>query len=306
MRDYPIHWQPAIRPTFFRRLIRWGARVVLVMVALIGAGVGWFFWNRPRPTAPAEIFQGVVYSCERLSPDAEGTGQGYFLDIDLTRPGFEMYATPLDSQAVAQGWEYRLRWTPTVCKEENLSVAINATLFIAENGKLRLPGIYARSCDTVIADHQVNRVDPNSYLLWFDDHLQPHLEKGKPPPPAALLHARYGISGQMVVLDQGKPNRWASHEPEAQMLAGIDPARRILFLAAFDNASLARATRILASHGAVDAISLDGGGSASMVVGKGAKGLGATTLLWPRRAVATHFGIRAQEIEGNAKQRTTE
>lgn len=81
------------------------------------------------------------------------------------------------------------------------------------------------------------------------------------------------------------------------MLAGIDPRRRLLFLAAFDNASVARAARLLAAHGAVDAISLDGGGSACMVLGKGAKGPGPTTLLWPTRAVATHFGVRAPLLD---------
>jgi hypothetical protein len=247
---------------------------------------------------PTEIFQGVTYSCEELAADAEGSGQAYFVQIDLSRPGMELFVTPLDAQAVAAGWEYRLRWTPTVCAEENLSLAINATLFIAEDGKWRLPGVLARSCDTVVAEHHVNHVDPNSYLLWFDDELAPHLDKAKPASKASLREARYAISGQMVVLANGKPNRWASRKPEAQMLAGIDPNRRLLFLAAFDHVSVSRAARLLAAHGAVDAISLDGGGSASMVLGKGAKGPGPKTLLWPRRAVATHFGVRAACLDG--------
>jgi hypothetical protein len=268
-----------------------------VLAAIVVAVVGWFLWTRPRPMPPTEVFQGVVYSCERLPKDAEGSGQAYFVQVDLTRPGIEVYLTPLDPQAVAAGWEYRLRWTPAVCSEQRLSVVVNGTLFSSAGGRLRMPGTYAQACETVVADHQLNHVDPNSYLLWFEDDLTPHLEKGKPPPAAALRRARWGIGGQMVVLDNGKPNTWAGQEPEAQVLAAIDPKRKLLTLAVFEHASLARAARMAADHEMVDAIALDGGGSATMVLGRGARDLGGRTLLWPKRAVATHFGIRARSLD---------
>jgi len=99
------------------------------------------------------------------------------------------------------------------------------------------------------------------------------------------------------VLDNGKTTAYATHIPDAQVLAGIDPKHRLLVLAAFENVSWARAARMMADHGAVDVIPLDGGGSASMVLGQGARGVGGRTLLWPDRAVATHFGVRAAPLE---------
>jgi len=127
--------------------------------------------------------------------------------------------------------------------------------------------------------------------------MTPHLERRKPPPGDSLRRARWGIASQVLALDDGKVPAWAGREPESQVLAGLDPKRKLLILAAFENASLARAARMIANRGAVDAIAMDGGGSASMVLGEGARGVGGRTLLWPKRAVATHFGIRALGLE---------
>jgi hypothetical protein len=267
------------------------------VTAIVLLALGWFHYNRPRPTAPREVFQGVVYSCEELPQDAEGSGQVYIVQVDFTRPGIELYVTPLDPQAVAKGWEYRLRWTPSVAKEERLSVTVNGTLFENSWGKIRMPGDYARAVETVIADHQVNHVDPYTFLLWFEEDLTPHLETKKPPPSESLRRARFGIGSQVLALHDGKVPAWAGHKPEAQVLAGLAPGRKLLILAAFENASLARAARMMAERGAVNAIALDGGGSVSMTLGPGARGIGSKTLLWPRRAVATHFGIRAPSLE---------
>jgi hypothetical protein len=190
------------------------------------------------------------------------------------------------------GFEYRLRWTPSVADQEQLSVAINGALFACDS-RFKLPGAYARSLRTTVAEHRVNHVDPDSYLLWFEDDLTPHLETTKPPPAEALRRARWGISDEMVLLAKGKANAWAGHEPFSQVLLGIDTRRKLLFLAALDNASRARAAKILAEHGVLDAIALDSGHAASMTIGRGAAGIRGGTLLWPKHGSATQLGIRA-------------
>lgn len=265
---------------------------MVCLAALVLAGVGYFYWTRPRPLPPTEIFQGVVYSCERIPETSEGSGLMHLVRVDLTQPGIELYLTPLDAEAVNDGFEYELRWTPSVASREKLAVVVNGAIF-SSSSRGMLPGAYARSMRTVVADGQVNHVDRNSYLLWFEEDLTPHLEKSKPPSAEALSQARWAIGGEMVVLDNGKPNAWASHESKPWVLAGIDARRKILYLAAFEDASLARAARLLADRGVVDAIELDPGDGASMVIGHGAVGVRSGTLLWPTHGSATHLGVRA-------------
>ncbi len=246
----------------------------------------------PASTARAtKIFQGMVYSCEEIPPTPEGSGLLHLIEVNLGQPGIELYVTPLDAEAMSHGFEYRLRWTPWVADEEKLSVAINGALFDCDS-RLKLPGAYARSGPTAVAEHRVNHVDPDSYLLWFEDDLTPHLETTKPPPAEALRRARWGISDGMVLLANGKASAWAGHDPFSQVLLGIDAPRKRLFLAALENASRARAAKILAEHGVVNAIALDSGHAASMTIGRGAAGIRGGTLLWPKHGSATQLGIR--------------
>jgi len=47
------------------------------------------------------------------------------VSINLATPGIELYVTPLDPVAVAQGWQYRLRRVADVVDKEKLAVAVN-------------------------------------------------------------------------------------------------------------------------------------------------------------------------------------
>jgi len=57
-----------------------------------------------------------------------------------------------------------------------------------------------------------------------------------------------------------------------------------------------RVLQELADLGAKDGMLLDGGGSSSMAIGKGAAGVSAGVLYGGWRPVATHFGVRARPI----------
>src|SRR5262245_1789940 len=93
-----------IRPPGTRRL---SAVLSVGLIALIFVGVLWSL--RRGPQAPSEIFQGIIYGCEELETTAEGSGLLHWVRVDLSAPGIELYITPVDPEAVAQGWEYRLR-----------------------------------------------------------------------------------------------------------------------------------------------------------------------------------------------------
>jgi hypothetical protein len=271
----------------------WVAAVVLG--TLIGGG---FIWeDRRGPQAPTEIFRGITYGCERLEATEEGSGLVHWVRIDLTAPGIELYVTPQDPSAVAQGWQYRLRRTGAIVAKEHLAVAINGTLFTSNSGwRPRMSGDLANGVETVVADHVVSHVWEHTYLLWFDDQLTPHLRPSKPPAAAELAQAKWGIGGQAVWLWDGQVWPGSDRTSDSRTAVAIDRQRKLLFLAVAERISPRLLLQKLADLGAKDGTLLDGGGSSSMAIGKGAEGVPAGTLYGGWRPVATHFGVRALPI----------
>ena len=160
-----------------------------------------FVWSARGSQPATEIFAGVVYGREQLSPTEEGSGLLHWARIDLTAPGIELYVTPLDPGAVAQGWQYRLSWLRSVMNREHLAVAINGTMFTSNSiGRFRLPGDLAKGVETVVADGVVSHVWEHTYLLWFDADLTPHLTPRKQPLASELAQAKWAIGGQAVWL----------------------------------------------------------------------------------------------------------
>jgi hypothetical protein len=279
----------------FSLLVVAGAIGVVVLLTALPGGISACQTNSGRHE-PRQIFEGIILGCERLGPTAEGGGTIHWARIDLKVPGVELYVTPLDTTAVAQGWQYRLRRISEVVDSERLSVAINATLFTSvPSWRPRLPGDRARGVETMVADHVVSHLWRHTYLLWFDDWLTPSLEASKPPGVRALETAKWGIGGQEVGLWDGKV-RTSNSVPDSRTAIAIDHAQKVLFLAVGENISPRLLLQKLADLGAKDGMLLDGGGSTSMAIGKGAIGDLAGTLYGGWRPVATHFGIRAKPI----------
>lgn len=212
---------------------------------------------------------------------------------DLNVPGVSLYVTPLDPQAVAHGQQFRLRYVSTAVRADHLAAAVNGTLFFSESTWIRLPGDWARSNETVVADHVVSHVHPHTYLLWWDDQLIAHLETTKPPSAAVLAKAKWAIGGQMALLVDGKVNPWGGHAPDHRTMIGADPDKRLVWLAVFDKASYAFAAATLARHGAKIGVMVDGGTSCAMAIGPDARGVRSGTVTGNWRPVATQFGVRA-------------
>ena len=81
----------------------------------------------------------------------------------------------------------------------------------------------------------------------------------------------------------------------------IDRQRKLLFLAVGQNISPRLMLQELADLGAKEGMLLDGGGSSSMAIGKGAAGVSAGVLYGGWRPVATFFGVRAQPVGARQK-----
>ena len=278
-----------------RSKYRWlGLGLAVALMTFTGADSA--FWERCAPQ-PREIFSGIMYGCERLERTEEGYGVLHWMRVELGAPGIELYVTPLDPSAVAQGWQYRLRWIDNVMKDERLAVAINGSLFNSEYGwRPRLPGDLANGVETVVSDHVASHFWEHTYLLWFDNDLNPHLRPSKPPNPTELRQARWAIGGQSVWLHDGSVWSGADRRPDSRTAIGIDAGRKLLFLAVAERASPHRVLEQLAKLGARDGMLLDGGGSSAMGIGEGARGLSKGALFGGLRPVATFFGVRARRL----------
>ena len=272
------------------------------MVSVLGALVGGDAagWDRCVEQA-REIFQGVVYGCQKLTMTDEGGGVIHWVRVDLTAPGITLYVTPLDPEAVAQGWQYRLRRIADVTDSEHLAVAINASMFDSNFGWRprwwpRLSGDLANGVETVVADHIVAPGSFNTSLLWFDNELTPHMVSTRSLAATGLGQAKWAISGGEVRLHDGVVWPGSGRPPESRTAVAVNEQRKLLFLAVGRWISQRRVLELLANLGAKDGMLLDGGGSSAMAIGQGAADASAGTVFGGWRPVATYFGIKAEPV----------
>ena len=272
------------------------AKLGLAVALMAFTGSDSAYWERCAPQ-PREIFSGVTYGCELLDRAEQGHGILHWVRVELGAPGIELYVTPLDPSAVEHGWQYRLRQIDDVARDARLAVAINGTLFTSKyTWRPRLPGDLANGVETVVSDHVASHFWKHTYLLWFDDDLDPHLRPSKPPEPAELRQAKWGIGGQAVWLHDGKVWSASDRQPDSRTAIGIDAERKLLFLAVAEWASPHLMLEELAKLGVRDAMLLDGGASSAIAIGEGARDVATGPLFGGSRPVATFFGVRARRL----------
>ena len=277
-----------------RGLAYWTLSSVASICVTAGA---YTWWRQPRPTPPTRIFKGVTYTCRRLQETDEGKGLVHVVRVELGEPGMGLYVTPLDPEAVARGFQYRLSSARDVAKDKDLAVVINGALFSSESGCLRLPGDWAKGVDTVVAEHEVSHAYPYNQMLWFEDDLTPHVEESRPPSSRVLKEARFGIGSQVLVLATGRVSSYLRHTPDRRTAVGVDTERKLLWLATFEHASGSVVARTLAEEGAKKAVLFDGGDSSTMFIGATDALPRTGTLLGGYRPVATFLGVKADPLE---------
>jgi hypothetical protein len=265
---------------------------LLVTAALVAA---WWL-TRARPSLPVEIYQGVTYGCRWVEDGEHGAGWAHWLRIDLDAPGVELFMTPTEPVPEHRLARYRLRHGPSVLRENNLAAVVNGALFSQDAARIILPGTPAYHGETIVSDGQLNHIHPHSYLMWFDDQLNPQLEFKKPPTRETARKAKWGISGQQVVVYEGKV-RTTQAVPNRRTIIAVNPQHKQLWLAVFDHASYSLASRFVVTLGATQATMLDGGSSTTMVIADDARGAPHGTLLGGWRPVATYVGIRARPLQ---------
>jgi hypothetical protein len=269
--------------------------IVALLAFTIGAPLEGEFTCSGHPAA-AEIFEGITYGCKQLDPSEEARGVVHWARINLTAPGIAPYVTSKDTTAVSQGWQYRLRRVADVVASEHLAVAINGTLFSSKSSWRRRSGDLANAVNPAVADHIISHVWLDTYLLWFDDQLTPHLGPNKTT-EAELAMAKWGIGGEDFWLRDGRvwPGDYRSHIADGRTAVAVDLPHKLLFLAVGTHISPNLMFQTLANLGARDGTLLDGGDSSSMAIGTGASVV-PPGAVYGWRPVANHFGVSAEPL----------
>lgn len=275
------------------------ARAKSLFIGAFAAGavaIGGYWVVESDPVTTGEIFRGIAFFSEVLSPSAEGAGKLYVAVADLNSPGTQLYVTPLDPSALEEGWHYRLRRISDVAEKEHLSVVVNATMFGSRSPYwFRMPGDLANSAfGTVVADHVVADVQDHSDVLWFDDQLTPFLRPWDPSLQAKdLADAKWAVGGRIILRNGQQLD--TSQARDSRTVVAVDQQRRLLLAVGTDISPRLLAEK-LATRGAKYALMLDGGTSSAMAIGGNANGVKPGVVWGGWRPVATYFGIRAQPI----------
>jgi hypothetical protein len=264
------------------------ACICFIATPSAAAWIGTFI-SPHRETPRTEIYRGVYYSTYR-----ESFGAVHLVEVDLTRPGIDLHLTPLESDAVAAGYQYRLDYVRNAARAEGLAVAINGPFFSADSYVVPMVGDFARGVESIVADHRISHLNPLDYMLWFDDQLTPHVDTSRPTLPATLRKAKWAVGGRALAIRGAKPRGESARDKLACL--GVDTDGKRLWLGVFESATDREANEVMMRAGAQYVMGLDGGDSTSLYLGGRAHGVAGGLRFGGQRPVATIVGIRADPI----------
>lgn len=267
-------------------------RTLLVCTGLLcipgaAAWVGAHFAYAPQ-IPRTEIYRGVFYESREINGSTF-----HLIEIDLSRPGVELYLTPVDRAAFARGHEYRLDYVRNAARAEGLAVAINGPVFSSDSYLLPMVGDLATSRDTIVSNHKLNHLNPRDFLLWFDKNLTPHSETVRPAPLDVLQQARWAIGG-IDLSTSGSRSLHPGGSRDKRSTIGINDTK--LWLGVFESATQEEAIEFLMHAGAQHVMTLDGGNSTSLYLGGRTRGVPGGLRFGGQRPVATVIGVRADPI----------
>jgi hypothetical protein len=264
-----------------RQRLRRAARAVglslLALLAVAGSGYGgWRYWflHRAQPTEAREtLFRGVEY--RRLVRHSPRPLVIHLVRIDLRTPGLRFRVTP--SGEGTPELPLVARTTSDYLKRTGAQLAINGDFFYPWYSRA-LWDYYPHAGDPVSVRGEACS-DGDCYVkdtarvpsLFLSRNNRAFIGQG--PPAAAIL--RYNVlSGNRLLLQDGKPIGVPGGDLHPRTAAGLDRTGRYLFLVVVDGRqpnysegmSEYELAELFRAEGASAALNLDGGGSATMAV----------------------------------------
>lgn len=274
-----------------RRTLKAGVLAVVLAVPLLFV----LRWLLTPGTIPlTQIAPGVFFECVQLDHPEHGNGAVMITEVHWDTPGVEIVFRPFDESVADQGAHHRLALPSWMVLRHGYLVLMNTTLFGPAEWHQNFPGFPVRSIESCVVDGKWSHVHEHSYLLWWDKELNAQFETTKPPSELSQREAIMGVGTQAVQVNNGKLQSNANRQqvPEGQTFLGIDPDRKILWIAAFEQATEHQAAKYLSSRGALFAGRLDTGSSTTKIIGPAARGLFPFVGIRNERLVANYIAIR--------------
>ncbi|OUL21719.1 hypothetical protein BV372_31445 [Nostoc sp. T09] len=268
---------------------------------------GWLCVLRPfRANRQQTLFTGIVYQLRAISKPRPVTI--HIVTVDLTAPGIKPLVTP--GMPISSGRKTNARTTSEFLREFKLQLAVNASYFHHFYEKTPWD-YYPHSGDPsyplgeVISNgYHYSKPESNRAVVCFSKNNLAHIfASGKCP-----LNTVQGVAGQEMLVANGKAviSQIRENKPYPRVAAAINREGNKLWLIVVDGKqpfyseglTLTELAKAAIDLGADAALNMDGGGSATLVIGKpnGAKVLNApihTKLPMRERPVGNHLGFYA-------------
>ena len=273
---------------------------------------GWLCLLRPsRSDRQQVLFKGIVYQRRAISKPRLVTM--HIVTVDLTAPGIKPLVTPPNS---GKGRKTFARTTSEFLREFKLQLAVNGSYF--HHFEEKSPwDYYPHSGDpsypqgeSISNGHRYTKPLKDKAVICFaKNNIAQIFASGKCPQDTVQ-----GIAGQEMLVVDGKPvsSRISENKPYPRLAAAINREGNKLWLIAVDGKqpfysdglTLTELTKTAIDLGAYTALTLDGGGSVTLVMGQAnnTKVLNApvhTKLPMRERPVGNHLGFYALPTEVN-------
>jgi hypothetical protein len=278
---------------------RWWRRTCLagsIGVLTVGGALLARGWLTPGSIPREEIAPGVFLHVDQVS-GKQASGAVMVVEMHWDTPGTEIVMRPLDKQLKTSGRHYRLTAASWEVWRNDYVVLLNGTLVTPADVLSSYPGAAVKSNESVVANGEWSHVHAHSYLLWWDAGGNGYVEPTKPPSAASRENAVNGIGVQALqvatgTLQEATLGTESDALRESRSFIGIDPERRILWLIAFEDATLRYAAGFTAKLGVPFAGQLDSGSATTMIIGPGADEITPFTGIRNSRLLGGYIAIR--------------
>jgi hypothetical protein len=269
------------------RIKRWFKRSLLLGIIVAAVVTGISFLYRPATMERTEIYKGVYLTVEELPKSAEGSGRVMIAEVHWKTPGVRIANRPFDYQFSPENpiaSHYNLTLADWALSREGAALLVNTTRYAPDAVTASYPGNAVRSVETVVTDGRVSHVHDHSYLIFWDDDMEAHLQTSKPPSPENLERARMGIGIQGIQISEGiaRMNSIADRDlAYDRTFIGVDPEKHILTILVFEKATAYLVIQRALEAGVMFGGQVDSGSASHLLIGKNA-GAG----------IRSHTGIR--------------